>query len=96
VEGAHLGAGEDDVAKHGIQVLEHVTRSNAYDLESLTSKYCVARSIAPRLVAVRMSLAVNFDDQSASQTREIGGDRADWKLPPEIQAIRALAQLLPE
>jgi hypothetical protein len=96
VEGARLRTGGENEANHCVHISKHVTRSNAYDLESLTSKYRVARSIAPRLVAVRMSLAVNFDDQSASQTREIGGDRADWKLPPEIQAIRALAQLLPE
>jgi hypothetical protein len=56
VEGAHLGTGRKNEAKHRVHVLEHVARSYAQHAKTLASEQRVARSVAARLVAERMTV----------------------------------------
>ena len=90
VEGAHLRADSEDVPKHGIHVLQHVSRCNAHDVEAISLKQCVADEIAVRLVGEPVCFSVYFDDQAMTQAGEIRGNPAAGELPAEFEPTRPL------
>jgi len=96
VEGAHFGTARDDKAKYSIHVLEYVTRGNADDAKSLTYEDRIARGISSWLIAIRVSFAIDFDDQPALKASKIDRHLADRKLPSELQSLRPLSKLLPQ
>jgi len=65
VEGPHLAAVTDDEAKNVLKVVEDVTRGNAQHCEPVPSQDSVTRSIASRLVAAVMTLAIDLNNQTS-------------------------------
>jgi hypothetical protein len=96
VEGAHVGTSCENEAKHGIHVVEHVTRRNADDAKSFTSKHRVTSSIPPRLVSEAVTLPINFDDHSVAQTGGIGRNSIRRELPSELQTSGPISKHLPQ
>jgi hypothetical protein len=49
-----------------------------------------------RLISHCVLLAVDFDDQATFQAGEVGCDRSNRKLTPELQSFRPLSKGLPK
>jgi len=96
VEGARLRTARNDETKHRVHVLENVLRSHAEDTETFAREDCIASSVAPLLIAERVTLTVNLDDHASIETGEVHRHLADRKLAPEFQAVRPLPKLLPQ
>jgi hypothetical protein len=65
-------------------------RSNSQDVKSLSPEHRIADRITPRLLAVRVTLAIDLHDEPALETGEINSHLADRKLLAELQAGGAL------
>ena len=96
VEGAHLRGTRDDVAKHGVQVAKHVSRSDPNHAETVPLEQRVASNIASRLIAQAVSFAVHLDDEPVAQAREIRGDAIIGELAAPLEPAGTLPQLAPE
>ena len=96
VEGAHLRAGRDDEANHGVHVAKDVAGGNSYNTKTLPSEQRISSSIAPRLVAERVPLPIDFDDQAPLQAGEIDRHFANGELLPEFELTGSLTELLPQ
>jgi hypothetical protein len=83
------------MAKHTVQIPEHVARRNAHDPKSFTPEHRITRRIAPRLVPERVAFTVNLDDQALLKAGEIDRHFANRELLPELQSSRSLSKLLP-
>jgi hypothetical protein len=95
VEGAHVRTGLDDPTEHRVDVFQHIVRSDANNSKAVASKQRVTSSISARLIAVAMSIAIDFNDQPPLQTGEVNGHLRDRKLSPELQSVRSPAENLP-
>ena len=80
MEGAHFGAGGQDVAKYGIHVVEDVASRDAHDAETLSPKHRIARRIALWLIAEAVRLAIDLNCETMFEAREIDGDPTGGKL----------------
>jgi hypothetical protein len=96
VVGAHLGAGGQDVAKHGVQILEHIASGDTQDAETFSPQQRITGPIPAWLIAVSVTLAIDFNDEAPFKTSKIDSDWTDGKLPSELEPSWSLAQLLPE
>jgi hypothetical protein len=56
----------------------------------------IAAGIALGTITIAVIVAVNFDQQTTSETSEVRNVAADWVLPSELQAIRSRAQHIPK
>jgi hypothetical protein len=96
VEGAHLGRGGQNEAKHTVHVPEDISGRNTQDTEALAPEQRISRSIAPRLIADAMAVAINLNDQAPFEAREVDGHFPDRKLFAELQAVGSLPEHLPQ
>jgi hypothetical protein len=96
VEGAHARTGYDDVAEHGIHILQHVACRDPEDAEAFTAKEFIASGVAVCPVNETVRLAVHFDDQPMLEAGKVGCDLTDGELTPELQSTRLLAKHLPK
>ncbi len=80
---------------HGVHVLQHVARGNAYDSKSPTTKNRISSGIALRLITEAVTLTVDFDHQALLKTGEVDRDLSNWTLPPKLKAFGPAAKDLP-
>jgi hypothetical protein len=95
VEGP-IPAGRQDVNHHAVEIIEHIARCNPQRLKPRVGKHAIAFDIPLRVVAHRVGLAIHLDRQSTLKAREVNDISVQGELTAEAQAIRPLAQLLPE
>jgi hypothetical protein len=86
----------DDVRQHPFHVLEHLSSWNAQGPISQRMQLSIAVGIAPRTITIAVVIAVNLDQQAASETREIRDVTANWILLPKLQALRSRTQDIPK
>jgi hypothetical protein len=86
VEGQSLCRFNQNVPKHGIDVVEKLASRNAERFNTRRSKPPVSSSITPRLAPAGVGLSVDFDCQSCIAAEKIEHVRTGRMLTPKFQA----------
>ena len=96
VEGAHVDAMRDDASDHAVQILEHIPRRNAHDVERLTPQQGIPRCITPRLIAKAVPLAIDLNNQPVAETGKVSCDSICWELTPKLQSLGPQSKRVPQ
>ena len=82
--------------KHRMHIAEYVARWDAQHMKSITPEQRVPRCVAPRLVAVDVRFAIDFDNQPPLKTGKVRRHSVCRKLAAEFVAARTFPQRLPK
>ena len=95
VEGP-ISARRENMSHHTVEIAENITDRNPQSLESGITQPAIANIVPFGIAPHRMRLAVNLDRESALEAGKVDHVTATWKLSAKPQAVRTLAQLLPQ
>jgi hypothetical protein len=90
-----IGA-QNDQTHRSLQIIEHVSGSNAECSHTVLLKIQVAPRVPFYGIAALMCFTVDFDDHLRVMAVEISDIAARGVLPPKLQTFGSLPKLLPE
>ena len=96
MEGSQFRAARNDAANHAVQIVKHVSRSDAHNIEAFIANEPITMHIPKCLVLEGMCLPIDLNNQTFFQTSEVGRHPPDRKLPPKFEAVGTAAKGLPQ
>jgi hypothetical protein len=95
VEGPILAVVQN-VCKHRIKIVEHVTCRNSQLLKTGLRQSRIPTEVKFRLIPTVVDFSIDFNCKPLLKASKVENIALDRKLPPETESTRTLSQLLPE